>query len=204
MQDSPTQHERAIYVDLDDVLCETAQHCLQIVERDFGRSVKFESLTVFDLGLACSLTSDERERLYRTIHEPEEMLHLTPIPEAISVLREWSTCGYEIAIVTGRPPETLEATESWLERHDVPHDSITLVDKYGRFDTAGTCAIGLHDLKARRYAWAVEDSLPMAHFLGHDMGLDVLLIDRPWNQSTGLHPNVSRHRDWRSILRRRS
>jgi len=33
--------DRTIYVDIDDVLCETAQYCLRIVEREFGKKVEF-------------------------------------------------------------------------------------------------------------------------------------------------------------------
>ncbi len=193
---------KIIYVDLDDVLCETARQCLLIVEREFGKRVELEQLTTFDLGVSCSLTPSEREHLYRIMHEPEEILAIAPIPEAIDTLRDWLFAAYDIAIVTGRPPDTLEATREWLGQHNVPHASLMFVDKYGRFETEGTHAIGLEELQSHRYAWAVEDSLPMAHFLAEKMGLEVLLIDRPWNQSSSLPPNVTRHHNWKTIARR--
>jgi uncharacterized HAD superfamily protein len=193
---------KTIYVDLDDVLCETARQCLFLVEREFGKLVKFDQLSTFDLGVSCSLTPSEREHLYRIMHVPEEILAVAPIPEAIDTLRGWVEAGSEIAIVTGRPPETHEASRHWLEQHNVPHVSLTFVDKYGRFETRGSHAIDLEELQSRRYAWAVEDSLPMAHFLAEKMGLEVLLVDRPWNQAARLPHNVSRHRDWKTIARR--
>lgn len=188
-----------IYVDLDDVLCETAQHCLRIVEREFGKRVGFEELTVFDLGTSCGLNREERDHLYRIIHEPDELLALTPIPGAIATLREWAELGYDVAIVTGRPPATLAQSREWLACYQVPHTSITMVDKYGRFEITGTEAIALHDLSRRHFAWAVEDSLPMARFLAHEMNLQVALLDRPWNRSMEIHTNVARHEDWRTI-----
>lgn len=188
-----------IYVDLDDVICETAMHCLRLVEREFGKRVGFEELTVFDLGTSCSLNAEERDHLYRTIHEPNELLALTPMPGAIATLTEWAELGYDVAIVTGRPPETLAQSREWLACYQVPHTSITMVDKYGRFETTGTDAIALQDLKRQSFAWAVEDSLPMAHFLAHEMNLPVALLDRPWNRSLKTHTRVKRHADWRTI-----
>jgi len=190
---------KTIYVDMDDVICETARHCIHLVEREFGKRVGFEELTHFDLGASCRLEPDEREHLYRVIHEPEELLSLTPIPDAVATLSQWVELGYEIAIVTGRPPSTIEASQSWLERYEVPHVSLTMVDKYGRFETFGTSAIALQELAARSYAFAVEDSLPVAHFLAAEMDLRVLLIDRPWNRSDTTHTNVTRHHTWRGI-----
>ena len=35
---------------------------------------------------------------------------MTPIPEALEVLRRWENAGFEIGIVTGRPPESYDAS----------------------------------------------------------------------------------------------
>ena len=47
---------QTIYVDMDDVLCETARGCLEIIERVFGKRVAYEQLTDFDLGNSCELS----------------------------------------------------------------------------------------------------------------------------------------------------
>jgi len=92
-----------VYVDLDDVLCQAARHFLLIVEREFGKRIEYEQLTTFDVGHACRLRPEEREELYRIVHRPEELSRMTPIPEALEVLRRWENAGFEIGIVTGRP-----------------------------------------------------------------------------------------------------
>jgi hypothetical protein len=51
---------QTVYVDMDDVLCETAQHFLTILKRDFGKKFAFEQLTDFDVGDACELTVGKR------------------------------------------------------------------------------------------------------------------------------------------------
>src|SRR4051812_17340764 len=113
---------RRIYVDMDDVLCETAQMWLAISEREFGKTVPYDQLKTFEIGDACGLEADEIQKLIRLAHHPEELLAMSPIGEAISVLNEWAKTGRRIAIVTGRPPSTYDVSREWLARHEVPHD----------------------------------------------------------------------------------
>ena len=124
---------------------------------------------------------------------------MAPVDDALNVLRRWQKEGFEIAIVTGRPPASFEPSLEWLAKHRVAHDSFTLVDKYSRFEIESTMAISLDDLAARRFCWAVEDSLPMAEYLAGQMKVPVALIDRPWNRTDADHAQVSRCKDWNAI-----
>ena len=74
---------RSIYIDLDDVLCQAARNFLVVVEREFRKKVNYEQLTNFDIGTSCGLRSDEREKLYRIVHQPDELLKMAPVAEAI-------------------------------------------------------------------------------------------------------------------------
>jgi len=190
---------KTIYVDLDDVLCETARHFLAVVEREFAKRIPYEELTDFDIGTSCGLGPEETEELYRIVHRPDELMRMAPIAGAITALRQWAESGYEIAIVTGRPPDSYEPSLAWLARYRVPHQSFNMVDKYSRFSTESTVAIRLDELAQRTYCWAVEDSLPMAQFLAAHMKLPVALIDCPWNRVAEDHANVGRYGDWPTL-----
>lgn len=190
---------KTIYVDLDDVLCRAARQFLIIIEREFGKRIAYEQLTDFDVGHSCGLSADEREELYRIVHRTDELLAMEPVEEAATVLRRWQAQGFEIAIVTGRPPESYEVSIEWLAKHKISHSSFTVVDKYSRFATENTMAISLAELAARRFCWAVEDSLSMARYLAGHMKVPVALIDCPWNQSEAEHAGVSRYRGWSAI-----
>jgi uncharacterized HAD superfamily protein len=190
---------KAIYVDLDDVLCQAARHFLVIVEREFGKRIAYEQLVNFDVGRSCGLASEERDELYRIVHRPEELLSMTPVKEAIAVLKQWDKQGFHIAIVTGRPPESSEVSREWLAKHRIAHSSFTVVDKYSRFKPDNTKAISLAELSTRRFCWAVEDSLPMAQYLADELNVPVVLLDRPWNQSDEKHVRIRRYRDWDDI-----
>jgi len=184
---------------MDDVLCETARRFLVIIEREFGKHMPYEKLTNFNLEHACGLSAAERAELYRIIHQRDEIISIEPMEEAIAVLTGWAAAGYEIAIVTGRPPDTYEASVDWLVRHDIPYHSFTVVDKYGRFQTENTIGLTLSELAYRQYCWAVEDSLPMAQFLAQKMKVPVALLDRPWNRQEILHALITRCDDWRGV-----
>ncbi|HEX2386709.1 MAG TPA: bifunctional metallophosphatase/5'-nucleotidase, partial [Candidatus Binatia bacterium] len=160
---------RPIYVDMDDVLCETARALLAIAEREFGKTIPFDQLNTFEVGEACGLESHEIQELFRLAHHPEELLAMAPIEEAAAVLNQWADEGREIAIVTGRPPSTYDVSRAWLERYRVPHHDFVMVDKYGRFATENTIGITLQELAARRFSFAVEDSPAMAQFLANEM-----------------------------------
>jgi uncharacterized HAD superfamily protein len=190
---------RTIYVDLDDVLCHAARHFLIVVEREFGKCMAYEQLTNFDVGHSCGLSREERDELYRIVHRPHELLSMAPVSEAIAVLKRWEEQGFDIAIVTGRPPESVEVSLAWLAKHRISHSSFTVVDKYSRFRTDDTNAISLAELATRRFCWAVEDSLPMAQYLADQMNLPVALIDCPWNQSEETLVGIDRYRDWQAI-----
>jgi uncharacterized HAD superfamily protein len=193
------QESRIIYVDMDDVLCETARRFLVVIEREFGKQITYDRLTDFDFETSCGLTPEERAKLYETVHHDEEILCIEPIPDAIDVLNGWVGAGYEIAIVTGRPPDTFASSVEWLARFRVPYQSFTVVDKYGRFQTENTIGLSLAELSKLKFCWAVEDSLPMAEFLATTMNLPVALLDRPWNRGNVEHPNIRRYHHWREL-----
>ena len=188
-----------IYIDMDDVLCHTAQHCLKIIDREFGKAVAFEQLSTFDLGSACALEPEETTELFRIVHQPDELIVLEPVEGAIAVLRQWSAAGYEIAVVTGRPPATHDASLEWLARHQIPYQSFTIVDKYGRFETASTVGFTLSQLAERQFCGAVEDSLPMASYIADRMRVPVALMDRPWNRTEIQHSLIGRYKGWDKI-----
>jgi uncharacterized HAD superfamily protein len=190
---------RTIYVDMDDVLCETARRFLVIIGREFGKKVVYDKLTDFDFERSCDLTKAERAKLYELVHLEDEILSIEPIPEAIAVLNGWVGAGYEIAIVTGRPPDTFAASMEWLARYQVPFQSFTVVDKYGRFQTENTIGLSLAELATQQFCWAVEDSLPMAKFLALEMNVPVALLDRPWNQADIEPARFTRYYHWREI-----
>lgn len=195
-----------IYVDMDDVLCETAQGFLSLLKRSYGRVVLFEEIISFDLSRSFDLDQSEIERFMHRAHEADVLAELEPIPGALEGVEQWARNGYDIEIVTGRPPSTEPVSRRWLERFDVPYDSLTFLAKYSDLHTEQDIkrAKPLSELEGDDYCLAIEDSREMAQFLAGTLGLWVALLDRPWNRNgeAPLPESVVRCDGWEEVLER--
>lgn len=184
---------------MDDVLCETAQGFMDIVESAFGKRVAYEDLTTFDLGRAFGITQAQVKRLFELTHADEVILNLPVKPGADNTLRRWHEQGYRLAVVTGRPPEIYESSLAWLAQNEMPYDEFFIVDKYGRFEEDDPIAISKDALLSMDFRLAVEDSLEMAVYIAEQMNTPVALMDCPWNRTDDLHPLITRYEGWTNM-----
>lgn len=188
---------RRVYVDFDDVLCATARGFLVILEEEFGKTVEFEGIVDFDLGRSFSLGPEELERFFDLAHQAEVLAGFEPLDGALEAIAAWKIAGLEVEVVTGRPPDSREASEAWLAAHGVDYDDLIFVHKYGH--AAG--GVPMERILERDYAWVVEDSFEMAARLA-GAGHSVHLLDRPWNQLTFESGTaVVRCADWEAVRR---
>jgi uncharacterized protein len=188
------------YVDIDDVLSETTRALVRLAQSRFGKRVAFENMRVFDLSVSLGLNSQEFPCFMAAAHSPDFLLALEPVPGACEALADWRNAGTKISVVTGRPPESREATLQWLDERSIAFDSLEFVDKYRRFDdpTALTPA----DLLTRGYDAAIEDADSMADYLALHSGARVLLYDRPWNRVSQAEAHgAQRVHGWAEIQR---
>ncbi|NLC57751.1 MAG: bifunctional metallophosphatase/5'-nucleotidase [Armatimonadetes bacterium] len=197
---------RPLYVDCDDVLCETAAALCQLLRQEFGKHLPVEAITDFDLEVSFGLTRREWQHLMARAHEPDFLCRLAPVPQAAETLRELAGRGCPIHVVTGRPPSTEEASRAWLDQQGIPYDALLFVDKYDRPDpNPGAAApLTLAELSARRFRAAIDDSPTMIRFLAEQMDAPVLVLDRPWNRAglpvpAGAARRVRRCHSWPEI-----
>lgn len=195
---------QAVYVDFDDVLCETAQVLLGVVEREFGRRYSFEDIHSFDLEASFELSASEYKYMMGLIHDPEMLRIMQPMPGVADVLQKWATHNIHTMVVTGRPPETAAVCHEWLDNHAIPYEQVLFVDKYGRTPShqIGVDVIVPEALKEIEFAMAVEDAPAMIHFLLDQTDIPLAVLDRPWNRSLDLSQGARqgvRCRDWRAV-----
>ena len=189
----------SIYVDLDDVLAKTTCHYVDVLKREFGKTVDFEEISSFNLQESFSLSDSEYEYFFSLVHKPEVILELKPIEGAISVLNKWFEFGYEISVITGRLTSTYDSSLEWLKSNNVPFDSFIMVDKYSRPVVDKNIAITLEQLSEMEFSMAVEDSIDMVHFINQRMNSRVILFDRPWNRNGALRSDIKRYYTWEEI-----
>lgn len=188
-----------IYVDIDDVLADTSSCLIHIAEKEFCKKVPFEELTSFDLKKSFHLSQEEYEHFLDMAHQPDEILNLAPIREAVQALENWKAAAYEIFIVTGRPTSTHDTTLEWLARNHVPFDQFFMVNKYARPGMDEDIALPMPAFSAMKFQFAIEDSYDMAVHLAENMDTRVLLYDRPWNRGPGLNGKIRRFRWWEEL-----
>ena len=106
-----------IYVDFDDVLCETARELSRLARELYGCQVPYAAIRAFNLREAFGLDETRYLHLMRAAHETERLLALEPTPGAVATLARWAADGHTVEIVTGRPCATHAASARWLQRH---------------------------------------------------------------------------------------
>lgn len=190
-----------IYVDFDDVLSDTTSAFLNILKREFGKSVDFEDIASFDLKVSFDLSDSEYAHFFDRVHQADVIMAFPPIEGAIGVLEDWINLGYQISIVTGRLTTAYQASLDWLAKHKVPYHSFTMVDKYSRENIDTKIAISMEEFSQMTFRLAVEDSATMALHLSQKMDIPVALMDRPWNRKVDLNHNIRRYKSWSEIRR---
>jgi uncharacterized protein len=198
---------KAIYVDFDDVLCETARALTALIECEFGKRIAFEDIHSFDLTKSFDLDEAQTLRLFDMFHDADVLAGIAPVEGATAGIRSWHDAGAEIHIVTGRPPSTFAASQAWLAEYGVPYERLTFVDKYGR-DHAhieGVDIMTLDELKLREFCMAIDDSPTAIQFLAEHTAIPILIFSRPWNvtlDTLGEPSRITRCETWSDVLER--
>ncbi|HEB89423.1 MAG TPA: hypothetical protein ENI85_07620 [Deltaproteobacteria bacterium] len=199
---------RRIYVDIDDVLCETIQRLVDLLEHLHDRRVDPRAVEHFDLARSFGLDRAEIEVFMDRAHDDEVIESIEPVAGAADVLSDWKASGDQITLVTGRPPKTNAASRRWLESHRLDHDALHHLDKWARpsWNPEGLPAIRFEELPDFGFDVAIEDSLDTAVRLVEELDIPVVLMDRPWNRSLGhlarrTRDALIRCTDWMQVAR---
>lgn len=191
-----------IYIDFDDVICETARYFCKIAKQMFGIDVPYENVEFFNLQKTFKLTNEQYDALMKAGHVPETLLDYAEADGASTIINKWFDNGHDISIITGRPFESYEPSRKWLDEHNLSRIPLFCVDKYGReiFNSDSTYNLTLQDLYNMTFDLAVEDS-PMA--FEHVMHFDnckIAVYNRPWNKAAELpNENFIRCSGWDEI-----
>ena len=193
-----------IYIDFDDVLCETARALSVLAREMFGRDVPYENIEFFDLEKSFSLSEAELDQLMARAHEDDFLMNLEPTPGGADAIRAWEAAGHEVLIVTGRQPTCHSGSMKWLRKYGLAHMEIIYVDKYGRAPVAppedAPIMINLEAFNQLHFDVAIDDSPAALDLLAPRHNCRTLIFDRPWNRAYPLTPAMVRAASWSEIL----
>lgn len=196
---------KVIYIDFDDVLCETARVLAKTIEREFGKVVAYNDILHFDLAKTFDLNEKETEWLFEIFHNADVLSRIPIIDGAAEAIKAWHQHGMTIHIVTGRPPATHTASKQWLEKYNIPYHKLSFVDKFGRnhAHVDGVDILTLDDLKQLKFTVAIEDSPIAISFQIENTNNPVIIFDRPWNRNMGeleQSAQVYRCKTWKDVI----
>ncbi|MFA7172010.1 MAG: HAD hydrolase-like protein [Kiritimatiellia bacterium] len=193
-----------IYIDFDDVLCETARALSKAAKNLFKRDVPYEQIKVFDLQHAFSLSADEIEQLMGLAHKQGFLAQLEPVPGAVEAVKELQAAGHKVTIVTGRPSDCHVGSVAWMENYGLEGVEIIYVDKYGRapkdLPVWAPQMLTLEQFYKLRFDVAIEDAPAALDLLTALQGCRVVIFNRPWNATYQLRAEMRRCDSWDEIL----
>lgn len=192
-----------IYLDMDDVLCETARKLCGLVFDLFGKGCAYDEMELFDLQRAYALTADENRILMENAHGREFLTSLEPVEGAADAVRRMVEAGCEITIVTGRPVSTAPYSLEWLEAHNFPKLPLKCLDKYNRWSMGEMTSehfLSKDEFDRLHFDLFVDDSPAAIKMLSERDDGDILIFDRPWNRKTlPSRQRTSRVKNWKEI-----
>lgn len=191
-----------VYIDFDDVICETARYFTKIAKDLFGIDVPYREVQFFNLQKSFDLTDAQYDELMRAGHFPENLLAYEQTPGASEIINKWIDEGHEVSIITGRPFDSYEPSRKWLDEHHLSRVPLYCVDKYGRelFNQECTYSMTLADLYRLHFDFAVEDSPAAFEHVMRFEGCRVAVFDRPWNRQAEFpNENFVRCGGWTEI-----
>jgi 5'(3')-deoxyribonucleotidase len=166
VQGEPDQRsELTVGIDLDGVLGDQVVDVLPRIKQRLGIELRYDDITEFRLPLGATDLSAEIREAQLDESYLRDMPAFEGSPGIVAELRR----RHSVVLITARPPESLAATERWLQANGFVFDDIVNAEESKK------SVHGL-DVLIDDYTGNVLD------FLEHTDGL-ALLLDRPWNRT---------------------
>lgn len=191
-----------VYIDFDDVICETGRYFTIIAKKLFGIDLPYSQVQFFNLKKTFDLDDEQYALLMKEGHTPENLLSYEETPGASVTINKWVDAGHEISVITGRPFEAYEPSRKWLDDHGLNRVPLFCVDKYGRenFNHGASYTMTLKEFYDMTFDFIVEDSPAAFEHVLHFDNCRVAVFDRPWNKNAEFpNDNFTRCADWSEI-----
>ncbi|MDP2666290.1 MAG: hypothetical protein Q8P05_02205 [Candidatus Diapherotrites archaeon] len=186
-----------IGVDIDGVLAEFYGPLLEYYNAHHRTAYREADVNHFELSRLWGCSTEEAVAEFNAFFQTEHFRRLPPVKGAITALSTLARDN-DLYIITARPSHVKTVTEDWLAHHfgDIMSDCVFT----NHFDPARRLS-KMHICREKGIHWMIEDSLDFAIECAENR-IDVLLLNRPWNQTKTLHPRIHRVHGWEEILTR--
>jgi uncharacterized protein len=173
-----------ICVDIDGTVTD-GYYWLELSNKHFGKDVKREQVTQYDIPTVLGVTSEEYDEFYKKykieIHSKD------PLKEHSKEVLEKLSLEHKIYFITARDTELKETTYSYFKDNEIHYDGIFMLGSHYKLDQA-------KDLHCDIF---IEDNYNTASELA-ESGIKVLLMDHSYNRLP-MHENMVRVYSWDEI-----
>jgi uncharacterized HAD superfamily protein len=185
-----------IGVDIDSVIAYLEGPLMKFHNDNYGTNLRVDDITNYDLTHWWKCTPNElTERLFEFYRSPQ-MSKLPPVEgsqKGISQLKK----NHDLVAITARPLWLDEETNRWLDTN-FP-DSFTKVIHTNQVSKSGESKKKSEVCKEVGATYILEDHILYANDCAEN-GINVCLLERPWNAKEKLHENITRVSSWDEIV----
>jgi uncharacterized HAD superfamily protein len=186
-----------IGVDLDDVLCDFVPAMFRFHNKTYGTHLTRKAFSE-DIHALFEVIADNTEDAIKKVeafYRSDEFMKLKPIEGARENLLKIKSAGHKPVVITARPSHLKDHTEKWLGEHfkDI-FEEIHFADKavhdrgWSKSEMCKRLEIHTH----------IDDFLMFAEDCAKH-GINVFLLDKPWNQMEKLEEKIRRVFSWDEI-----
>jgi uncharacterized HAD superfamily protein len=184
---------KVIGIDVDDTLCSTIAYFLFDFNREHNSNIKVDDIKSFELTTVKNFSQDY---IYKKLikHLKECLDKYDILENSFEVLNYLKSKGYKLKIITSRRIELKEKTVKWLNNHFGENffDDIIFYNKKDFEKCKAEIA------KENNIDLLIEDA---PHYVknANQLGIKVLVFDRPWNKNLTEENYYKRVYSWNDI-----
>jgi len=172
-----------IGIDVDGVISDFVGTFKEIVKKRYNVSLNEKDIREHDLYKILGIKPEEAFELVQ-----ETLSHdLKPQIGAVESINQLYR-SHKIIILTARPPETLDITKKWLEKHNIMHHDLIYSKEGSKFEYDGKLDVIIDDHLREIINWIGK--IPI-----------VIVYNHPWNKSLNVKKNFLRANNWNDILK---
>ncbi|MCK4997536.1 hypothetical protein KAS08_04475 [Candidatus Pacearchaeota archaeon] len=176
-----------IAIDVDEVLTDSNSKLIAFHNEKYGSNLTYEKFNTFDLNKTLGGDIVQKESEFLNSDYVNEIIPLEGSIKSVEILNK----NNELFILTSRRDGWQERTNQWLEKYFGEVFEEIIFSKVLNISKGNICLDKKFDL-------LIEDS-PTFSFDAAELGIKVLLLNKPWNQNI-FHENIFRCKNWEEII----
>lgn len=185
--------KKKIGIDIDEVLANHLEKLNEFYYKKTGKKYVEEDYHSYNWWEVWGMTKEQAIKIDKEFKKSNLFKEILPIEGAVDAIKQLSLKN-ELFVITSRPSETRELTLNWFFNHFNLRISILHSgDFWGKNKSKSEIC------KEQGISIFIEDNLHYALDCAKN-GINVFLLDKPWNKNYEKHENITKVNNWKEIM----